>query len=172
MNNIEKTKNKKVNWIKGLDRIAILLVIPIAILGFFYFSNQYAKIKAKNVYLLEEDYLRAKEFKLYNAQTNVYDKELDELTKQSIALHICAKERIIKNGGDLKGELVNANLKQIGYVPTIEEQIIYLIPRKSKRYSVGILGSLVFSLIAALSIGLTTRSIRWIKKGFYERNNN
>ena len=40
----------KKNWIKGLDRIAILLAIPIAVFGFLFTEKKYSEKKSVPIF--------------------------------------------------------------------------------------------------------------------------
>jgi len=176
--------NKK-NWIRGFDRIAILLAIPIAVLGFLYSSKKYSEKKAMNVYYIEED--AQKEEKFYKAFPEEKKKdtfligsryidgpkgiladgknELKRSSDQCMQLKF-ALERAAKAGGDPNGTLVNKKTFGIGN----KEYGLCLMPRKSKRYAVGACGAIGFAFLTILSIGLSTRGIprivKWIKEGF------
>ena len=177
---------KKRNWIKGLDRIAILLAIPIALFGFSYGVNKYSKQKSIDVYYTEKDKLRAEKryellseeekegkmiprFQFIGGDDGIVangKEELERLTVISDMLKF-AIERAVKQGGDLNDTLIS---KKTFWKMNCDDDELCLIPRKFKRYAVGGGGALGFALITILSVGVTTRcvprTVRWIKKGF------
>jgi hypothetical protein len=186
------------NWIKGFDRVALLLAIPIAVLGFSYSSKQYAKKKAVYVWLTDEEeaaVIKNRKDKQkwieygrplfperetpfgYAGEKGVIangDKELKKI-KESDPILKSSLEEAMKDGGDPKGMLVSDNYFNMEYSNTL----IYLIPSSLKRYIVGVLGAIGFGVITVLSVGLLTRLcpkafkminrvFKWIKDGFFK----
>ena len=80
--------NAKKNWVKGLDRIAILLAIPIAIFGFFFTYNQYIKnnFKYKFEKSLETGYSR-KEIYNYIRIKSVYSNRILQYEKAGYSIN-------------------------------------------------------------------------------------
>lgn len=137
---------KKRNWIKGLDRIAILMAIPIAILGFSYSFNAYSNkhsFKSKIQASLDAGYSK---YEIYD-----YLKKTDKFTKD-----ICYLEK----EKHLSPDKVLDTLSKDKY----SQKIVFFL--------VGIAEGSSFGLITILSIGFTTRIIpkilTWIKKGFMD----
>lgn len=179
----------KKNWIKGLDRIAILLAIPIATIGGYYSSNVITKSQSVWVYFTSEDDAELEAYNkelsqtkdsFFNFKRNCSDifgfswdgvlangeKELKEQSKKHpIATRVL--NRAFSEGGDLHGTLVKNREFGLSYVFDDE---VSLIPRKSKRYMFSILGGVGIAFGFIFGIGLTTRVVpriyQWVKDGF------
>ncbi len=159
---------KKRNWVKGFDRIAILLAIPIAIFGFSFTVKKYSEKKAVRVFAAQHhfdrlfDIIELTESLGLSESNKIIAHGRKALMKISEDLNI--KFRLGKayaKGGDPHGSLVIDS-----------DDFIILIPRRSKRYAAGVGGALGFALITILSIALPVRiiskTIKWIGKGFNE----
>lgn len=178
---------KKKNWIRGLDRIALLTAIPAAIFGTYYCSKDYTESKAVSVYLTNDeeeqldliyktklqptisDYVEARQIFDYPNSNGIVANGEEELQQQALK-HPFGKQvldRAFYQGGDPKGTLVENGRFGLSYGPADE---LSLIPPKSERYAIGALGAIVFSMTLILGVGLSTRIIsrviQWLKDGF------
>lgn len=175
----------KKNWVKGLDRIAILLAIPITIWGAHYSSKKYAEAKGVGVYITAED---EEELKTTNIFLSLVDSEYrvfgfakekgiiangkKELEQKKLESPMAKKslDRAISQGADPCGTLIQP--QRFGLSEECCPKLIYLLPRTSKRYCAGMLGGFGFAIATILGIGLSTRVIprtfRWVREGFYE----
>lgn len=167
-------------WPRGFDRIAILLAMPMAVLGFNYSSEHYKKIKMVTISLTEKEKsdLQNKYLASLDKEPDIFDviemehfygfpnskgiiangqKELSKIKNKDINLKN-SLDRAIKEGGDPQGLLIEKNSE------------ISLIPSKPKCFFIGITGALAFVISTIIFIGLSIRIIpaifKWIKEGF------
>ncbi len=181
-------KNKKISWVKGFDRIAILVCIPIAIFGAYYCSKKYSESKAVWVYLTKEEQKefestykkenpRANSLDLFFSKHEIFDApELNgiiaegknNLKKQSEKSEIASLilNRAFENkNADPEGGLVNYSFgletPGTGWL---------LVPSKTKRYFAGFLGAIAFPIAIFFSIRFSFRTLprifKWIRTGF------
>lgn len=170
----------KINFVKGFDRLAILLSIPLALFGFKYIHYEYVMKNAVEVVYLESDREESKAIYdqlIAEGESGIFPismrfkcspgavlaKDKDELIKRvhsSPSLKV-AYVRAVRLGGDAEGMLVNGK----DYGINNQDQL-YLLPRLSKRLGVGILGALGFGGGIILLIGIVSRSFRWVCRGF------
>ncbi|NGX48089.1 MAG: hypothetical protein K1000chlam3_01478 [Chlamydiae bacterium] len=177
----------KMNWIKGLDRVAILLAIPIAIFGWKYSSKKYAESKAVSVYTTYEEDLKIKQLEKEDAENAEFPifgtivllgwpdkKGVFAEGHKGLAQHIeeypMSKgplQRAIEKGGDPSGTLVEN--KRFGLKNLLDDEMS-LLPRPSKRYLSGAIGSLIFISLLFLGVSISTRVIPriiiWVIAGF------
>lgn len=186
----------KTNWKKGIDRIAILIALPMAFFGGAYSSKYYAESKAVWVYLTADEEAQLQQ--AYNALPESEKKMFSSLHKkmwvgfsqkngiicegktgladniEKYPISKNALDRALKEDADPHGALVKN--KRFGIEYFFDDQIS-LVPRTSKRCLAAALGALGFAILTILSIGLTTRIIpraikllvrifRWVKEGF------
>ncbi len=180
----------KKNWVKGLDRIAILLAVPVFLIGAFYSSKKFSERKGVVVYSCENDLEKAraifdalpkgnKDFYLLifpvdgPKRNGVLANGAEELTQrrnESMLMDI-ALSRAIEDGGDPKGTLVNK--KTFGVDVGADHVDLCLIPNQWKRWAVGIVGGIGFSIATLFGIGLSTRYLprlfHWVREGFISR---
>ncbi len=175
----------KRNWIRGFDRIAILLAFPMAIYGTLYVSKKFAESKGEWVYLTSEEekvfkdcassrggdiFKQFGEIIVFGWKSNgvVADgkKELEEFVKQH-PITEKALQRAIESGADCNGTLVNNKVFGLSY--WFEDQTT-LLPRTSKRYAAGMVGAITFAFATFACVGLLTRFTpkltRWLREGF------
>lgn len=179
----------KINWIKGLDRVAVLLVIPIALAGWMYSSKKYSECKAVEVYTTYEEDLKMKQIAKEDAEIASEEFPIfGELLllgwpnkngvfaegRLGLAQHIeefpMSKgpiERAIERGADPAGTLVEN--KRFG-LKSLESDEMSLLPRPSKRYLAGAIGSLISASLLFFAVSVSTRIIpriiRWVVDGF------
>lgn len=185
----------KLNWTRGFDRIAVLIAIPMAILGFFYISKQYSQSKAVSVYLYQNekdeildvrntsnsqsssdfdllyDHFLVKKIFDFPSKNGVIAEGREELKSQSEKSPIAKRvldRALSKKNADPNGALVDQNFG----LKHFSEEDWLLIPSKTKRALYGILGAISFSFVTIVSICLPFRVFpiiyRWIKNGFIQ----
>jgi len=184
---------KKKNWIKGFDRITVLVAIPVAIWGGFYSCNRYSEDNSVFVMLPEENKELSSEHFQKEHETK-YDffrgpfkqhKRVFSLPKndgiiaegrqelnQQRERHPRAKfalDQAVEDGGDPNGTLVMLR-GELGFEPGLSDDLTILLPSKFKRYGIGILGAIGFALGTILASCSFNRGIpatfRWVKNGF------
>jgi hypothetical protein len=188
----KRPSGRKKNWMRGFDRIAILLALPIAIFGSYYISKAVAESQGVLVYLTSKEesacikasreFINAMEKEFIIDTTEManflifgfHDHKIIADGKNGLAA-LCkdnsianrALNRAFAEGGDLCGSLV---VNQNRWLKNMPKDAIVLIPRKSKRYMFGILGGVGIALSFVLGAGLAIRGvpkiIRWVKHGF------
>lgn len=174
---------KKRNWVRGFDRVAIVLAIPMAIFGTYYCPKKYAESKAVLVVLsnneeIELGIYHKKKDPLYFLDPGLFgdsDKYgvivegINNLSQAGLdsAAHY-ALDRAIENGGDPDGSLVEWG--KFGLKYGYFNDCVCLIPSKFKRYLVGAAGAISFFTVTILGIGLLTRLVPrfccWLRDGF------
>ena len=148
----------KKNWIKGLDRTAILIAIPIAIFCGIYKSNAHTNSKTLWVFQPERvswEYMLAPSIQKANIER-------------------------IRTLGFEDRELVNYfNLVNDYRVPQLEiglrkgfrlHDLQVIKPCLTERFIIGALWGIGAAIISVLGVAVTTRgiprTIRWLKNGF------
>jgi hypothetical protein len=175
------------NIIKGFDRIAILLTIPLSIWGAYHSYCEFTNQNKIQVFLTEEEenelensyrglfgekniftYIDHKQVFSSPKNNGIIAEGEKELYLQSTRNHLAksALDRAYEWGGDQQGTLVEDR----EWDNLHSRYILYLLPRNSKRLIAGFFGAIYYTATIALGIILFTRiisrSYRWIKNGF------
>jgi hypothetical protein len=149
----------KKNWIKGLDRVAVLLAIPCAILFGIYKSHSYENNNTLWLFYpdrITEGYMMkpaVNNLPLENARNwwGYSDRELVEFINFKNQSRVPQIENGLKKGFHLR------DLKSVS-------------PSKTELFVVGLLWAIGAAIIFVLMVGITTRGVPrtflWLKNGF------
>jgi len=171
-------KTKKRNWVKGVDRIAILLAFPIFAFYGYYSSLQFAESQGRIVFLPPPikgdifDYIGIFGVPDNNGVIADGKNELQQLQESNPEAQLALNE-VFENGGDLCGTLISR--KKFGLKSSeFFDDMYYLIPKKSERYKIGILKGIGAATSFVVGIGILNRGIpkiiHWVKNGFLNTN--
>ena len=138
----------KKSWIKGLDRIAILLAIPIAIYGFCL--SYFTYLEKQNIRLKIEESLN------------------EGYTEEEIYKFLKTTKKYREKVFAAEGQATSPKLI-IDLLIKADSQEQERLPKKLFGYAVGACGAIKFALLTILSIGVTTRGVprvvRWVREG-------
>jgi hypothetical protein len=180
---------KKTNWVKGIDRIVVLVAIPIAIFSAYYSYKSYIQSNGVGVWLTTEQeeeikasfdaiaekdrdlfyFLECTQIFGYPGENGIIADGSEELTRLAAQNPMVkeALERAFEEGADPSGSLVQ--YENYNFNNVIDGDLA-LIPRQSKRYLIGIIGGIGAAVGFILSIGSATRTFprifRWVYRGF------
>lgn len=168
------------NLIKGLDRLSLVLCIPIAIYGFLFVRDEYTYRKAVDVTQIDEIVkLNKEKLLIERPSANVFDvlmceprcNEKGVIIKGSQGLMAGAdsllfldplfKARLqeaLQRGADVAGDWIEKKtfgLKEDDFF--VSENATCIVPNQIKRGIAGILGSLMFYSVSIILFALSMR---------------
>lgn len=152
----------KTNWIKGLDRIAVVIAIPIALFFGFYKASEYKN--KKQLFAFQPELLTLN----YMMDPAVYDFSLKKVRNWGLTdrqvMDYCNDYNDSRAPQIEQGIKKGFNLKDLKIAS----------PCKMELFLVGLLWTLGVAIISVFAVAVTTRgipkTIRWLNEGFFPKN--
>jgi hypothetical protein len=148
----------KKNWVKGLDRIAIIIAMPIAIGFGIYQSSKYNK--NNRLWAFQPERLTGN----YMLEPAVHDFKLESARSWGYS------DREIIDGfnslNDSRAPRIEQGLKKGFHLRDLK----IISPSKAELFIVGLLWAMGAGIISVLAVSVSTRGIprtfRWLQNGF------